>query len=176
MEIDDVDLEMGPADLEEDTGTYEEFMTLQGCLSLAQKVVTTALAAAKAAKGNYEKVQISVYHEVYLEAEKKVAFAKLQSQQAGKELEELWNRLKQSAHSSSRAHQMGKLGSNEVPASGSSELERIIDESENPAVIDTLKDPALSTNKFYLVDRAEAETALTDLKQVLRPRQNVKGH
>jgi hypothetical protein len=51
------------------------------------------LAAAKAAKENYEKAQISVYREVYLAAEKKAAAATLRSQKASKELKEIRDRL-----------------------------------------------------------------------------------
>lgn len=155
---------------EEDAEAYEEFKTRLGCLKLAQQVETTALALAKVAKENYKKVQISIYHEVYLAAEKKAAAATLRSQQAGKELEEIQDRLRSNAPNLKVIH-------NKMPARpGSPEPGRIIDESEDPAVIDS-ESPAetLSTNlncdKISPVDdRKEAETALADLQQVLKPR------
>jgi hypothetical protein len=39
---------------------YKEYMMRLGCLRITQQVVTTALAAAKAVKENYKRVQISV--------------------------------------------------------------------------------------------------------------------
>ena len=78
---------------------------------------------------------------------------------------------------------------NEMPRSP--EPEGIIDESEDPAVIDNPADPDtppriitkvgtqetdMNQDRFLPVDRKEAEAALTDLKQVLKPRRNVKGH
>jgi hypothetical protein len=140
---------------------YEEFKTRLGCLKLAQQVVTTALAAAKAAKENYDSVQISVYREVYLAAEKKAAAATLRSQKAGKELEEIWDQLQrlllpQVFREAASAHSCNaqRVINNEMPES--LESERIMDESEDLAVIDTPNYPdTLSTNrdKFSLADR-----------------------
>jgi hypothetical protein len=89
------------------------------------------------------------------------------------------------------------MGSNALKAihnemHSSPEPRGIIDESEDPAVIDAPDNPdmlpktkpnaqeAQETNmncdKFSSVDRREAEAALADLKQVLKLRRNVKGH
>ena len=108
MEIDDIEMDSESIREEADAAAealdqveentkeaYEEYMTCLRCLKIAQQVVTTALAAAKAAKENYKRVQISIYHEVYLSAEKKAATATLRSQQAGKELEKIQDRLRE---------------------------------------------------------------------------------
>ncbi|KAF8158145.1 hypothetical protein B0H34DRAFT_674612 [Crassisporium funariophilum] len=165
---------------------YVEYQTTLACAKMAQERVIKTLHAAKVAKNQYDMMPLSRYKEAYLSCEEKAARATLRSLSTNKELEELAGRLQKLLVTREEAEDLSCRAAVLALAEIRKDTPEIEDESENLAVVDELQDepPPLGTarhvpretNKFFSIDKAVAKVALTELKQILKPKRNVKGH
>ena len=157
---------------------YNEFQTATTRAKIAEERATVALDVAKSTKALYENILISVYRELALQAEEKAICAVNRSKAAEKELELATDNLRE------------LIISQEFTAAC---LRQAGVESENRAIIeddyedmegqestadDAQAEPSdnLKNAKFTLVKKAEAAAALEDIKQILKPKRDIKGN
>ncbi|KAF8156692.1 hypothetical protein B0H34DRAFT_847462 [Crassisporium funariophilum] len=173
---------------------YVEYQTILACAKMAGERAIKTLTAAKAAKDQYDVMPLSGYKEAYLACEEKAARATLRSQKANKELEEITERLQKLIVAREEAEALSRRAADSALAEIKKGTPMIEDESEDFAIVDEPEDDTLppnspetarintrgkiptDTNKFFPIDKAAAGAALAELKLILKPKRNVKGH